>query len=109
MPFEGNRLGNSHSTRDGRLCVYARAMPPERGRITTLMGLFGKFERYSIGVSFVLAFLVMRYLGPTMQEIQDHREKKIVKMESLLVVSYADLHRDFLSCHADFRARWSGS
>lgn len=39
-------------------------------------GLFGRFERYSIGVSFILAFLVLRYLGPTMQEMRDYRDAK---------------------------------
>lgn len=39
-------------------------------------GLFGKFERYSIGISFVLGFLVMRYLGPTMQEMREYRDAK---------------------------------
>jgi hypothetical protein len=38
-------------------------------------GLFGSFDRGLIAASFVLLFLVMRYLGPTMQEIRDHRSR----------------------------------
>jgi hypothetical protein len=38
-------------------------------------GLFGRFGRWAIAVSFVLLFLVMRYLGPTVQEVQDYRAK----------------------------------
>lgn len=36
-------------------------------------GLFGKRERWPIAASFVLLFLVMRYLGPTLQEVRDYR------------------------------------
>jgi hypothetical protein len=37
--------------------------------------LFGKFGRWAIAASFVLLFLVMRYLGPTVQEVRDYRAK----------------------------------
>lgn len=36
-------------------------------------GLFGNDERWSVAMSFVLLFLVMRYLGPTMQQIREYR------------------------------------
>jgi hypothetical protein len=38
--------------------------------------LFGRFGRYSVGVSFIVLFLVMRYLGPTTQEMRDYRDSK---------------------------------
>lgn len=37
-------------------------------------GLFGRNDRWSIGASFVLLFLVMRYLGPTVQQLRDYRQ-----------------------------------
>ncbi len=33
----------------------------------------GMFARGLIAASFVLLFLVMRYLGPTVQQVRDHR------------------------------------
>jgi hypothetical protein len=39
-------------------------------------GLFGRSERWLIAVSFVVLFLVMRYLGPTVQELREYRDKK---------------------------------
>jgi hypothetical protein len=36
-------------------------------------GLFGRFGRWAIAASFVLLFLVMRYLGPTVQQVRDYR------------------------------------
>jgi hypothetical protein len=39
-------------------------------------GLFGISERWLIAVSFIGLFLVMRYLGPTVQELRDYRDKK---------------------------------
>ena len=38
-------------------------------------GLFGRFGRWVLAASFVSLFLVMRYLGPTVQEIRDYRRK----------------------------------
>lgn len=37
-------------------------------------GLFGRDEKWSIAVSFALLFLVMRYLGPTVQQLREYRE-----------------------------------
>ncbi len=42
-------------------------------------GLFGRFGRWAIAASFVLLFLVMRYLGPTVQEVQDYRNDRRAK------------------------------
>ena len=42
-------------------------------------GLFGKFGRSAIAASFVLLFLVMRYLGPTVQQVQDYRNDRRAK------------------------------
>ena len=36
--------------------------------------LFGKSTRWSIAASFVLLFLVMRYLGPTVEEVRKYRD-----------------------------------
>ena len=36
-------------------------------------GLFGRAERWFIAAAFVLLFLVIRYLGPTVQQIRDYR------------------------------------
>lgn len=36
--------------------------------------LFGRDDNWSIGASFVLLLLVMRYLGPTMQQIREYRD-----------------------------------
>jgi hypothetical protein len=38
-------------------------------------GLFGRFGRLAIAASFVLLFLVVCYLGPTVQGIRDYRAK----------------------------------
>ncbi len=38
-------------------------------------GLFGRFQRAFMAASFVLLFLVMRYLGPTVQQIWDYRSR----------------------------------
>jgi len=42
-------------------------------------GLFGGFGRWAIAASFVLLFLVMRHLGPTVQEVQDYRNNRRAK------------------------------
>lgn len=39
-------------------------------------GLFGRFGRGAIAASFILLFLVMRYLGPTVQEVRDYRSSR---------------------------------
>ena len=39
-------------------------------------GLFGRFERWAIAASFVLLFVVMRYLGPTVQEVAEYRDDR---------------------------------
>lgn len=37
-------------------------------------GLFGRDDRWSIAAAFVLLFLVMRYLGPTVQQLREYRQ-----------------------------------
>lgn len=37
-------------------------------------GLFGRGDKWAIAASFVLLFLVMRYLGPTVQQLRDYRQ-----------------------------------
>lgn len=39
-------------------------------------GLFGRFGREVMAASFIPLFLVMRYLGPTVQEVRDYRDTK---------------------------------
>lgn len=38
--------------------------------------LFGQDDRWPIAASFVLLFLVMRYLGPTVQQLREYRERR---------------------------------
>lgn len=37
-------------------------------------GLFGSDDRWPIAASFVLLFLVMRYLGPTVHQLREYRQ-----------------------------------
>lgn len=37
-------------------------------------GLFGGDDRLSIALAFALLFLVMRYLGPTVRQLQEYRD-----------------------------------
>lgn len=39
-------------------------------------GLFGGGDVWPIVASFALLFLVMRYLGPTVQQLREHREAR---------------------------------
>lgn len=75
MELGGNRLGRfSLTTR--RLFVGCALVPC----VVTVSnhyfgwGLFGVDDRVSIAVSFIVLFLVMRYLGPTVQQLREHRE-----------------------------------
>lgn len=76
MELRGNRLGNfSLATR--RAFVGCALVPCAVTVANHYFGwaLFGKGERWSIAASFVLLFLVMRYLGPTMQQLSEERER----------------------------------
>ena len=39
-------------------------------------GVFGRFKRDALILSFILLAIVMRYLGPTLQEMRDYRDSK---------------------------------
>jgi hypothetical protein len=39
-------------------------------------GFFGRFGKDAIIVSFILLALVLRYLGPTLHEIQEYQDHK---------------------------------
>lgn len=39
-------------------------------------GIFGKSDRWSVAASFILLFLVMRYLGPTVEEVGKYRNAR---------------------------------
>jgi hypothetical protein len=77
MELAGNRLGK-FSLQTRRAFVGCALAPC----IVTVAnyylgwGLFGRFDRGLIVVSFVVLFLVMRYLGPTVQELREYREKR---------------------------------
>ena len=75
MELPGKRLG-TFSLRARRIFVGLALAPC----IVTVAnyylgwGLFGRPEKWSIAVSFVVLFLVMRYLGPTVQQLREYRE-----------------------------------
>ena len=76
MELRGNRLGNfSLATR--RAFVGCALVPCAVTVANHYFGwaLFGKGERWSIAASFALLFLVMRYLGPTVRQLRDYRER----------------------------------
>ena len=37
-------------------------------------GLFGGYDKHALAAAFVVLYLVMRYLGPTMAQLREHRE-----------------------------------
>ena len=43
--------------------------------------LFGSFDKRALVLSGVLLFVVMRYFGPTRQEMLDHRDKQARQAE----------------------------
>ena len=44
-------------------------------------GLVGRFDRWFLAVSFTVLFLVLRYLGPTEQQIRDYRNNQGAKSD----------------------------
>jgi predicted small integral membrane protein len=74
MELAGKRLGN-FSLRARRVFV-GLALAPCLVTVANYYlgwGLFGRSEKWSIAVSFVVLFLVMRYLGPTVQQLREYR------------------------------------
>lgn len=74
MELGGNRLGEfSLTTR--RVFVGCALVPC----VVTVAnhyfgwGLFGGHDRLSIAASFIVLFFVMRYLGPTVQQLREYR------------------------------------
>ncbi len=43
------------------------------------VGVFGRFNREAMIVSFIVLFFVLAYVGPTLQEIRDYRASKRVR------------------------------
>ena len=77
MDIEGNRLGNFSLT--ARRGFVGLALVPCAVSVANYYfgwGLLGSQERWSIAASFVLMFLVMRYLGPTVHQIREYRDGK---------------------------------
>jgi hypothetical protein len=78
MDIEGKRLGNfSLTTRRG---FVGLALIPCAASVANHYfgwGLLGSQDSWSIAASFVLMFLVMRYLGPTVRQIREYREQKM--------------------------------
>lgn len=75
MELGGTRLGK-FSLAAGRAFVGGASVPCAVSVVNHYLGwgLFGRDDRWSIGLSFVLLFLVMRYLGPTMQQLREYRQ-----------------------------------
>jgi hypothetical protein len=75
MELGGNRLGKfSLTTRRVFVCC---ALVPSVVTVANHYlgwGLFGVDDRLSIAISFVVLFLVMRYLGPTVHQLREYRE-----------------------------------
>lgn len=74
MELVGKRLGN-FSLRARRIFVGCALAPCFVTVANHYLGweLFGRSERWPIAVSFVVLFLVMRYLGPTVQQLREYR------------------------------------
>lgn len=76
MELGGNRLGNFSLTT--RRAFVACALVPCAVTVANHYfewSLFGRDDRWSIAASFLLLFLVMRYLGPTVQQLRVYRER----------------------------------
>lgn len=74
MELGGKRLGNF--TLMARRAFVGCALVPCAVIVANHYlewGLFGRDDRWSIAASFVLLFLVMRYLGPTLQQLREYR------------------------------------
>ena len=39
-------------------------------------GVFGRFAKQAMIVSFIVLVLVQHYMGPTLTEVQEHRDRK---------------------------------
>ena len=76
MEIAGRRLGN-FSIKARRAFVGCALVPCAVALANYYLGwrLFGRFGQAPIAVSFVILFLVMRYLGPTVQQLREDREK----------------------------------
>lgn len=75
MELGYNRLGN-FSFRARRIMVGVALVPCLLSGMNVYLGwhLLGGFDNAVLGGCLILLFLVMRYLGPTMQEIREYRE-----------------------------------
>jgi hypothetical protein len=75
VELPGKRLGN-FSLRARRAFVGLALAPCIVTVANYYLGweLFGRSQKWSIAVSFVVLFLVMRYLGPTVQQLREYRE-----------------------------------
>lgn len=76
MDLAGKRLGK-FSLRTRRILVGCALAPCVLTVANYYLGwgLLGKWSRSSIAVSFVALFLVMRFLGPTVQQLREYRER----------------------------------
>jgi len=73
--FSNHRIG-VFSLRARRLFVGLALAPCgiAVANIYLRWGLFGAYERHAVAAAFVVLYLVMRYLGPTMAELRERRE-----------------------------------
>ena len=77
MPFPGERIGRfSFNTR--RLFVGIALIPCVISLANEYFkfGIFGEFGKHFVGMSFLVLALVMRYLGPTMEDMEKNRGRK---------------------------------
>ncbi len=75
MDIGGKRLGKFSLT--ARRALVGCALLPCAVTVANHYfgwGLFGRDDNWSIAASFVLLLLVMRYLGPTVQQLREYRE-----------------------------------
>ena len=40
------------------------------------LGVFGRFGKHAVIVSFIVLALVQHYIGPTLSEVREYRDKK---------------------------------
>jgi hypothetical protein len=74
MQLGKNRLGHI-SFRVRRLIVGIALLPCilSVANIHFKWALFGGLDKVAVAVCFIALFLVMRYIGPTVQEVEDYR------------------------------------
>jgi hypothetical protein len=73
----GKRLGNfSHNAR--RAFVGCTLVPYGLivGNYFFKWGIFGRYGGLAFAISTVLALLILRYVGPTVKEVRDHRNER---------------------------------